>query len=117
MTGRVSNLAGRAAEAAVCRRYRDSGRVIAAERWRGRSGEIDIVAREGSRVVFVEVKSARTHAAAAARLGARQIERLMAAAAEFLGGEPRGSLTEARFDLALVDATGAVEVIENALWA
>jgi putative endonuclease len=117
VTGLVSHLAGLSAEAIVARRYSDSGRQIAARRWRGSSGEVDIIVREGARVVFVEVKKARTHAAAAARIGARQMARLFATAAEFLGGEPRGSLTETRFDVALVDAQGRVEVIENALMA
>ncbi|MFN3643725.1 MAG: YraN family protein [Gemmobacter sp.] len=117
MSGLVSHLSGLSAEAAVARHYAGSGRTIAASRWRGAGGEVDLIAREGARVVFIEVKKARTHAIAAERLGRRQIGRLIAAAEEFLGGEPRGSLTEMRFDVALVDAVGAIEVIENAIAA
>ena len=40
--------------------------------------------------------------------------RIYAAAEEFLGGEPTGQLTESRFDVALVDAMGRIEVLENA---
>lgn len=91
--------------------------MITARRWRGQGGEIDIVARDGEGVIFIEVKAARTHARAAERLGRAQQLRIYEAAAEFLAGEPRGSLTEARFDVALVDATGRIEILENAFAA
>lgn len=117
MSGLVSYLAGQAAEQSVARHYERSGRRIAATRWRGQAGEIDIVAREGDVLVFVEVKKSRSHAAAAERLSARQMARIYASASEFMAGEPRGSLTEVRFDVALVDAQGRIEVLENAFAA
>lgn len=43
--------------------------------------------------------------------------RIWNAAAEFLEGEPMGQLTAARFDVALVDGQGRVEIIENAFAA
>lgn len=101
----------------MARFYQQSGRAIAGRRWRCQWGEIDLIAREGDRVVFIEVKKAATHAKAAERLGHRQIQRLFSAASVFLDGEPRRGLTEARFDVALVDATGRVEILENALAA
>ena len=109
--------AGRAAETAVAHHYRAQGRIIAAERWRGRGGEIDLIAREGGKVIFIEVKHSATHAAAAERLSARQMARIHDAASEFLAGEPMGQLTEAQFDVALVDGTGRIAVIENAFAA
>ncbi|MFT4151595.1 MAG: YraN family protein [Paracoccaceae bacterium] len=117
MSGARSYHGGQAAEESVAQLYARSGRPIAARRWRGRSGEIDIIAREGERVVFIEVKSSATHARAAERLSLRQQARIYGAAAEFLGREPKGSLTEARFDVALVDATGRIEILENAFAA
>lgn len=117
MSGIVSFHRGFSAEDAVDRHYTRSGRPIARRRWRGQCGEIDLVAREGDGLVFIEVKAARTHDAAALRLGARQVARIMGAAAEFLAGEPRGLSTPARFDLALVDGQGRVAVIENAFAA
>lgn len=107
--------AGRAAERSVAEYYRRKGAIIAAERWRGRGGEIDIIAREGDRVVFIEVKKSRSHAEAAQRLSGRQVQRIYGAASEFLAGEPKGSLTESRFDVALVDANGEIDLLENAL--
>ncbi|WP_347312627.1 YraN family protein [Defluviimonas sp. SAOS-178_SWC] len=103
------------AEDQVEAHYRRRGFDIAARRWRGRGGEIDLIARDGDRVVFIEVKSAATFAAAAEHLSARQIARLCAAASEFLGNEPRGQDTEMRFDVALVDGTGRIDIIENAI--
>lgn len=113
--GATAHHAGRAAEAAVERHYAGSERAIAARRWRGRGGEIDLVAREAGRIVFVEVKKSRDFARAVQSLTARQIGRLQAAAAEFLAGEPNGLDTEARFDVALVDSMGRVEILENAI--
>jgi putative endonuclease len=117
MSGRVSHLAGLVAEQAVARRYLAAGGTIAATRWRGRAGEIDLIAREGGVVVFVEVKQAPTHEAAAGRLGPRQVARLFGAAAEFLDGEPAGGLTDCRFDVALVDGAGRIEILQGALAA
>jgi len=113
--GAVAHLSGMAAEDAVARRYAASGHAVVARRWRGLGGEIDLILRRGTEIVFVEVKKGRSAAGAAERLSQRQIGRLMAAAAEFLGGEPEGQDTQARFDVALMDATGAITVIENAL--
>jgi putative endonuclease len=115
--GQIADLTGRHAEERVAARYADRGGRLVTRRWRGRAGEIDLVLRLEDCLVFVEVKQARVHAAAAAALRPAQIRRLVAAAEEFAGGEPAGSLTEVRFDVALVDARGAVDVIENAFAA
>jgi putative endonuclease len=117
MSGARSYHAGLAAEASVERHYAGRGCPIAARRWRGQSGEIDLIARDGDCVVFIEVKHSRTHAEAAERLGARQIARILQAGAEFAEGEPRGALTEMRFDVALVDGQGRIDILENALAA
>lgn len=114
MTGTTSYHAGLAAEAIVEADYDRRGLVPAARRWRGQGGEIDLVLRDGDAVIFVEVKKARDFATAAARLGRRQMDRLCRAALEFLEGEPKGQLTDMRFDLALVNAAGAVSIVENA---
>ncbi len=84
---------------------------------RGKGGEIDLITRDGEGFVFVEVKKSRSHARAAERLSMRQIRRLYDAAAEFLAQCPRGLNTLARFDVALVDGNGRIEILENALCA
>jgi putative endonuclease len=87
---------------------------VVRQRWRGRGGEVDLIARDGAGLVFIEVKRSRSHAVAATRLGRRQMDRLCAAAAEYIATEPRGQLTDVRFDLALVDGVGRIDIIENA---
>ena len=112
--GTVSNWRGTCAEDGVARHYQRRGYLLAARRWRGRGGEIDLIFRGRDGLVFVEVKAGRDFDAAIARLRPWQIARICAAAGEYLGGEPLGSLTEVRFDAALVDAMGRISVVEAA---
>tara|TARA_R110002124_G_scaffold159265_2_gene326433 strand:- start:1041 stop:1394 length:354 start_codon:yes stop_codon:yes gene_type:complete len=114
MTGLVSYRAGLAAEESVMRLYQRAGYRVAAARWRCEGGEIDLIIRDGASVVFVEVKKAATHAEAALRLTARQMGRIYRSAGQFLASEPAGLDTDSRFDVALVDASGQIELLENA---
>ena len=113
--GQSAHHAGLAAEGQVLRHYLRAGLSIVARRWRGQGGEIDLIAREGDRYVFIEVKAGRDLAGAAARLSLRQMHRLAAAAEEFLGGVAGGLGNDLRFDVALVDRQGRVDIMENAL--
>lgn len=117
MSGARSYHAGRAAEDQVAGLYAQSGRQVCARRWRGSAGEIDLIARDGADVIFIEVKQSTTHAQAAERLSARQMARIYASAAEFLAGEPAGQMTASRFDVALVNGVGQIEILENAFAA
>ncbi|MEM9967180.1 MAG: YraN family protein [Pseudomonadota bacterium] len=114
MRGQTNALAGLSAEACVAKTYERRGCDISNRRWRGAEGEIDLVARDGPELIFVEVKKSRDFAQAAQRLSQRQMQRIYASAEEYLAGEPRGELTPARFDVALVNEKGAVEIVENA---
>ena len=87
---------------------------VCARRWRGRAGEIDLIARDGKKVVFIEVKQSRTHDEAAAHLTPFQMRRIWNTAEEFLAGEPQGALTDVRIDVALVDGKGRIEILQNA---
>lgn len=109
--------AGAAAEGSVERLYERGGRQIVARRWRGQGGEIDLVARDGAEIIFIEVKQSATHVQAAEHLGPRQMARIYMAASEYLAREPLGQLTPARFDVALVDGQGRIEILENAFAA
>ena len=113
--GATSYYAGIAAEEAVARAYCDRGYRVISQRWRGKGGEIDLIVGACAARVFVEVKKSKTFDRAAYRISPRQAHRLFAAAEEFLGAEPSGLLTEARFDVALVDQYGGIEIMENAL--
>jgi putative endonuclease len=114
VSGARSYHAGFAAEEQVAQLYDRSGRMVCARRWRGAAGEIDLIARDGAEVIFIEVKQSKTHAQAAEHLTSRQMARLYNTASEFLAGEPAGQMTAVRFDLALVDAVGRIEILENA---
>lgn len=112
--GLANYTAGHAAEASVARLYEDRGIAICARNWRGITGEIDLIGRDGDVVVFVEVKQSRTHDLAASHLSRAQIGRIFATVDEFVAGEPKGLLTDVRIDLALVDGQGRIDVLENA---
>ncbi|QBX99622.1 hypothetical protein E2K80_01865 [Rhodophyticola sp. CCM32] len=117
MNGRINNLAGKAAEEQVAAQYVRSGHVILSRRWRGRAGEIDLVTTKDGETIFVEVKKSRSFARAAERLSRRQMRRIYSSASDYLGHLPRGQNSDARFDVALVNDLGAIEIIENALCA
>lgn len=112
--GALAHCAGQAAESRVALDYQRRGHRLAHRRWRGAAGEIDLILRGPEGLVFVEVKQSRDFARAAERVSRRQMDRICAAAAEFLDGEPDGQLTDLRFDVALVDGQGACQIIENA---
>ncbi len=112
--GAMAHHGGLAAEEQVAEVYAARGATVLARRWRGGGAEIDLILEEGGAVVFVEVKRAATHAAAAARIAPAQAARLLAAAEAFLGTRPAGTLTESRFDAALVDGAGRVEILRDA---
>jgi putative endonuclease len=112
--GRVAYSAGCLAEDSVARAYIDQGYALLAERWRGKGGEIDLILCKDEEYIFVEVKKSGRHEWAAQRIGSRQILRICTAAQEFCGRLSTGLLTAMRFDAALVDQFGRVEIIENA---
>ncbi|SPF75379.1 hypothetical protein ALP8811_00366 [Aliiroseovarius pelagivivens] len=115
MSGMVSYLSGIAAEDSVARAYQQNGRQVAFRRWRGKRGEIDLIVRDRDEVIFVEVKKSSDFLRAGEALSKAQIKRLYQTAAEFLCGEPKGDLTPSRFDVALVNGAGEIQILENAL--
>lgn len=115
--GKRAYLSGQSAEKTVLAIYESNGLKLAAERWRGAGAEIDLIFRDGATCVFVEVKKSRDFAAAAQRLSPAQTIRIMKAATSFVANEPSGQLTDMRFDVALVNAIGETQIVENALIA
>ena len=114
MSGQVSFYAGLSAEDRVAADYERRGHRIVGRRWRGQGGEIDLIARGGDGLVFIEVKASRSHNRAAQRVGRRQMQRIFDAASEYVAGEPDGQMTDIRFDVALFDRAGVIDIIENA---
>lgn len=112
--GKTAFHAGLAAEQRIAQDYARRGFALARRRWCGVGGEIDLIFHDGAGLIFVEVKQSRDFGRAAESLSPRQVRRLYAAAEEFLGQHPGGTLTEVRFDVALVDGQGDTRIIENA---
>lgn len=75
---------------------------ILARRWKSPVGEIDIVARRRSLLVFVEVKARNNLDEAAESLQARQQRRIAAAAEVWLATYPDDAIRDFRFDAILV---------------
>ena len=75
---------------------------IVARRFKTPVGEIDIVARRGRLLVFVEVKARADFDAAAEAVSERQRRRIIAAAEAWLAKNPGDVMREMRFDVVLV---------------
>jgi putative endonuclease len=93
---------GRFAEWLCLWHLRLHGWRILARGWRCPSGEIDILARRGSVLAVIEVKSRREIDIAASALPPRQRRRIARAAEAFLISRPDLACLELRFDLMLV---------------
>ena len=113
--GRRNFLQGAAAEDRVANHYQASGYTLGAKRWRGKSGELDLVFCAGDDIVIVEVKSSSTFDAALAMVTQSKAARILAAAAEYLCTAPLGLATPTRIDVACVNAMGEIDILENAL--
>ena len=74
--------------------------------WRVKTplGEFDLVVARGRATVFVEVKSRRAFADAAAAVGRRKAERMIGAARCWIGRNARGRDMDYRFDIVVVSA-------------
>jgi putative endonuclease len=95
------------------------GYAVLATRYRTRAGEIDIVARDGGCLVFVEVK-ARRHTdcgTPAEAVTPRKQRRIVAMARDFLARNPTDA-TSCRFDVVAIlvpeGGPAVIELIRNA---
>jgi len=93
---------GRRAEAWCAWWLRLCGYRILARRHRSRHGEIDIVARRGKVVAFVEVKTRPDRGRALAVVRAAQRRRIERAASAFLASRPELGEHAVRFDVIAV---------------
>ena len=102
---------------------------ILARRWRGSAGEIDLVARRGRRIIFVEVKFRhRSDAGSGAGSGAggiptaQQRQRIARAAQQFCRQRRISPAFELRFDLIQISPSFggilfSIRHIRDAWWA
>ena len=108
------NRLGREAESRAAEFLRARGLNIIERNWHCRFGEIDLVARAGETLVFVEVRlrASRTHGGAAESISMAKRRRLTAAANSYLAR--RRDERPCRFDALLIEAEGRIEWIRNA---
>jgi len=111
--GAKAHRTGVLAEESAARFLEARGFQILGRRYKTPHGEIDLIAREGDVIVFVEVKARPSQVQAAYALTARQWARLEAAALHYTA-ETLQNQIDMRFDVVLVDANGVCERVENA---
>jgi putative endonuclease len=112
---------GKKGEDLACRELERRGYTILARRYRSRMGEIDIVARDGGTLVFVEVKAraGRRFGEAVEAVTRIKRRRIVLAAQEYLSTSG-GSEHPCRFDVVAIhpadgsDGRPTIAVYENA---
>ena len=98
----------------------DQGMQLLARNFRGKTGEIDIIARDGEHLVFLEVRarSNRAFNSAAGSVDRRKQSRLIACAQYFMQTHPDSCQQPCRFDvISITGSTAAIEWIANAFAA
>lgn len=93
---------GRAGEDAACALLLSKGFEILGRNVRNRLGELDIIARDGQVLVFVEVKTRSSIEGAIEAVDSVKQHKLMRLASAVLASLP-GPVPEARFDVVAVD--------------
>lgn len=78
------------------------GYKILARRFKARRGEVDLIAKRGNTIVFVEVKFRKDRASGLWSITPRQQQRIAAAAEEFLQKHPHLQSCLMRFDAIIV---------------
>ncbi len=113
---------GRAGEDLAARALTERGYIIVARNWRCPVGELDVIARDGECLVFVEVRTRRGgwRGAAADSVGPRKRARLAALADAYLQAGAYPQTTNWRIDVVAVEMDGrgalrSVEVFQDAV--
>lgn len=114
--GRQARLRGLAAESLAADLLIRRGLRIVDRNYRCKGGEIDLVARDGDTLVFVEVRTRNSSAfgGAAASIGPRKQARLALAANHYLAAHRETAKLFCRFDCVLIDPEGQMEWIPDA---
>lgn len=98
-------------EEAACKLLRRSGYKIIERNYRGPRYEVDIIAREGDVIAFVEVKTRPPGGASegAEAIGPRKQHRIARAAEHYLMTHPGAQEAFCRFDVVLIEAEAGKE--------
>jgi putative endonuclease len=105
---------GLSAESRAAAYLAGRGFTIAARRFKSPVGEVDIVARRGAELLFVEVKARNRLDDAAFSVTPRQQKRIVAAAEAWLADHPDDGQRDIRFDVILVARNGRTQHIAAA---
>ena len=105
---------GKTGEDLACGELERRGYAIIARRHRCRGGELDVIARDGATLVFVEVKARNTYDAGAYAVTPMAQQRI-ARAAQTLAGRWRLNSAPIRFDLVVI-GSGLLPRHERAAW-
>ena len=110
---------GRDAEARAEAHLVAAGLQPVCRNYRCRSGEIDLVLRDGDTLVIVEVRhrSRDSHGGAAASVDRHKQRRIIGAARHYLGQAAHGDPPAVRFDVVCIDGDQAIDWIPSAFEA
>jgi putative endonuclease len=110
----LKHLLGKLAEKRAEKLLTSAGLVIEARNWRCRQGEIDLIAREGNVLVFVEVRSrtAADYGTAADSITVGKQRRVIKAARQYLAS--LRTMPACRFDVVTLDEGGDPVWIKSA---
>lgn len=110
----LKQLLGKFAENRAETMLKSAGLAIEARNWRCRHGEIDLIARDGQVLVFVEVRSRKRgeYGSAADSITLAKQRRIVKAARQYLATLP--TTPACRFDVVTLDGGNEPEWIESA---
>jgi putative endonuclease len=102
---------------------RRQGYLILETDWRCQAGQVDLIARDGEQLVFVEVKTRRSQRAGLPEEAVTRAkkERLIRLAESYRQSKPEGDLPESwRIDVVAIDVSGSgaiqrIELIKSAV--
>jgi putative endonuclease len=106
---------GDAAEERASRHLEESGLTIVERNYRTKGGEIDIVARRGDVLVFVEVRSLEVpdFGTPEESVTPAKRRRIVGAARHYLSNVPPSSWREARFDVIAIEGSGDAAALRH----
>jgi len=109
--GTLNNLQGHSAEAQAARHYIANGCTILENRFKTPNGEVDLIARDGNTLIFIEVKARASIEAAMQSVTPTQWQRIIAVAQSYI--EAHTPTADMRFDLFAADQSGQFTILEN----
>ncbi len=109
--GQLNNLQGHSAEAQAAAHYRANGYTLLETRFKTPQGEIDLIARNGTIIIFIEVKARASIEAAMQSVTPKQWHRIIAVAQSYIAQQDPNA--DMRIDLFAADRNGQFTILEN----